>query len=339
MTMIYNTYDLDIKYSNGIIIMTTTIKTTLTLTLTWSGKAVFQSLLFSASDVPDLFSSPQPRTDPLSVSPVTVDQAKHKYKKQIEDDICSGFFTGTISVGCDEIDWEWDPVFEIEGSDVDKNGIEDYLEDVAGAMLGGAESGSLQIPVEVEISVDITAQAGALAMGEVTVDSMDILDVYESCSFATDGKNVIFDEEIEMPETAMKAVKAEISRTVRRRMEVKRDQYTFIGASAEKSAHFYDVCMKMHEGVKENDPELYRKIAWESAHKFGSRAVTNGYASTSMGACKGERALEAAEFIDRREMEIYSSLPEFGRRKAMAEAMSNVVAEAEKTYGVKFSRF
>ena len=317
--------------------MNTTIKTT--LILTWSGKAVFQSLILSASDVPDLFSSPQSGTDPLSVSPVAVDQAKHKYKKQIEDDICGGFFAGTISVGYEDIDWDWDPVFEIEGAEVSKDGIEDYLEDIAGAMLDGAESGSLQIPVEIEITLDITAQSGSLAMGEVTVDSMDILDVYESCSFATDGKNVIFDTEIEMPETAMKAVKAEISRTVRRRIEVKRDQYTFIGAIAEKSARFYDTCMKMHEGVKENDPELYRKIVWESAHKFGSRAVTIGYASTSGGACEGERALEAAEFIDRREMEIYSSLPEFGRRKAMMEAMSIVVAEAEKTYGVKFSRF
>lgn len=191
--------------------MTSTITTT--LTLTWSGKAVFQSLYLSAHDVPDLYTNPPAFThDPLTISPVTVDKAKFKYKKQIEDEICDGFFAGTLTVGYDDIDWEWDPVFEIEGADVDKNGIEDFLEDIAGAMLDGAESGSLQIPVEIEISLDITAQSGSLAMGEATVESMAILDVYESCSFATDGKDVIFDEEIELPNAAMKAVKEEIIR-------------------------------------------------------------------------------------------------------------------------------
>ena len=191
--------------------MTSTITTT--LTLDWSGKAVFQSLYLSAPDVPDLFTNPPGFThDPLTISPVTVDKAKFKYKKQIGDEICQGFFCGTVTVEYEDIDWVWDPVFEIDGTEIDKDGIEDYLEDIVGAMLDGAESGSIQIPVEIEISLDITAQSGSLAMGEATVESMAILDVYESCSFATDGKDVIFDEEIELPNAAMKAVKEEIIR-------------------------------------------------------------------------------------------------------------------------------
>lgn len=184
-----------------------TLTNTPTLTLTWSGKAAFQSFYFSPSDIPDLFTAPQSSTDVLSVSPVTVDKAKFKYKKQIEDEICDGFFSGTLTIGYEDIDWEWDPLIEIESTEVDKNEIEDYLEDIAGAMLDGADQGTLQIQVPIDITLEIIAKSGNLAMGEITVECMHILDLYENCNFATDGKGVLFDEDFDIPGMALQAVK------------------------------------------------------------------------------------------------------------------------------------
>lgn len=193
--------------------MTSTITTT--LTLDWSGKAVFQSLYLSAPDVPDLFTNPPGFThDPLTISPVTVDKAKFKYKKQIGDEICQGFFCGTVAVGYEDIDWMWDPVFEIDGTDNDKDGIEDYLEDIVGAMLDGAESGTIDIPAEFSLDLSLAAQSGRLAMGEITIDGYDLLNFYESCNFATDGNDVIFDEVLLLPDAALEEIKAEIIRMV-----------------------------------------------------------------------------------------------------------------------------
>lgn len=99
---------------------------------------------------------------------------------------------------------------DIDGIEVNKDGIEDYLEDIAGAMLDGEESGSVQITVDIDLSLVISAQSGRLAMGEVVLESLDILDLYETCNFATDGNDVIFDAELDLPDTVMKAIKESI---------------------------------------------------------------------------------------------------------------------------------
>ena len=51
------------------------------------------------------------------------------------------------------------------------------IEEMAGEMLDGAESGVLPVPVVYDISLDIAAKSGMLAMGSVVVESMDLLDV------------------------------------------------------------------------------------------------------------------------------------------------------------------
>ena len=119
-------------------------------------------------------------------------------------------------------------------------------------------------------------------------------------------------------------------------MEVKRGEYTFLGPKAEKSAHFYDVCMKMHEGVKENDPMLYRKIVWESAHKFGARVIGHGFASTRDGVFYGEKALEAAEFVDKTRDELFDKLPEYNRSHTLRTAVAEVIRSAEVQFGVRY---
>ena len=83
-------------------------------------------------------------------------------------------------------------------------------------MLDGAESGVLPVPVVYDISLDIAARSGMLAMGSVTVESLDLLDVYLECNFAADGSDVIFDEDLELTASAKAAVKKEIISMVRR---------------------------------------------------------------------------------------------------------------------------
>ena len=51
-------------------------------------------------------------------------------------------------------------------------------------------------------------------MGEITIDGYDLLNFYETCNFATDGNDVIFDEELLLPDAALKVIKAEIIRMV-----------------------------------------------------------------------------------------------------------------------------
>ena len=143
---------------------------------------------------------------------ITVDIARFKYKKQIEEQICDGNLNGTIQVKGYEVEWVWDPVCRLDGNPVDLEDIVDEIniEEMAGEMLDGAESGVLPVPVVYDFSLDIAARSGMLAMGSVTVESMDLLDIYLECNFAADGSDVIFDEDLELTASAKAAVKKEI---------------------------------------------------------------------------------------------------------------------------------
>lgn len=178
--------------------------------LTWSEKAYFTGAFLSASEYNDLLGASLSTNEPVMLSGVSVDQARFKYKKQVADSISDGFMTGSVYVGISEINWEWDPEFEIDGTLVETSDIEDYLDDLASAMMDGAEKGEIQVPVEYTIDLNITAQSGSLAMGEVTVDN--VLGLFEMCNFATDCKDVIFDDEMDTPKMA--EIKAEIIRMV-----------------------------------------------------------------------------------------------------------------------------
>ena len=94
--------------------------------------------------------------------------------------------------------------------DLEDNVDEINIEEMAGEMLDGAESGVLPVPVVYDISLDIAAKSGMLAMGSVVVESMDLLDVCLECNFAADGSDVIFDEDLKLTASAKAAVKKEI---------------------------------------------------------------------------------------------------------------------------------
>ena len=183
--------------------------------LTWAGPAEFRALLLPPEDLRELLID-TPKQG-LQVG-ITLDIARFKYKKQIEEQICDGNLNGTIQVKGYEVEWVWDPVCRLDGNPVDLEDIVDEIniEEMAGEMLDGAESGVLPVPVVYDISVDITARSGMLVMGSVTVESMDLLDIYLECNFAADGSDVIFDEDLELTASAKAAVKKEIISMVRR---------------------------------------------------------------------------------------------------------------------------
>lgn len=183
--------------------------------LTWAGPAEFRALLLPPEDLRELLIDAPKQGFQVGF---TVDIARFKYKKQIGEQICDGNLNGTIQVNGYEVEWVWDPVCRLDGNSVDLEDIVDEIniEEMAGEMLDGAESGVLPVPVVYDISVDITARSGMLAMGSVTVESMDLLDIYLECNFAADGSDVIFDEDLELTASAKAAVKKEIISIVSR---------------------------------------------------------------------------------------------------------------------------
>lgn len=183
--------------------------------LTWAGPAEFRALLLPPEDLRELLIDAPKQGFQVGF---TVDIARFKYKKQIGEQICDGNLNGTIQVNGYEVEWVWDPVCRLDGKPVDLEDIVDEIniEEMAGEMLDGAESGILPVPVEYDISLDITARSGMLAMGSVVIESMDLLDVCLECNFASDGSNVIFDEGLELTEPVKAAVKKEIISIVSR---------------------------------------------------------------------------------------------------------------------------
>ena len=183
--------------------------------LTWAGPAEFRALLLPPEDLRELLIDAPKQGFQVGF---TVDIARFKYKKQIGEQICDGNLNGTIQVKGYEVEWVWDPVCRLNGNPVDLEDIVDEIniEEMAGEMLDGAESGVLAVPVVYDISLDIAARSDMLAMGSVTVESMDLLDVYLECDFAADGSDVIFNEDLELTEPVKAAVKKEIISIVSR---------------------------------------------------------------------------------------------------------------------------
>ncbi len=183
--------------------------------LIWDSPAEFSALLLPPKDLRELLIDTPKQGFQIGI---TVDIARFKYKKQIEEQICDGNLNGTIQVKGYEVEWVWDPVCRLDGNPVDLEDIVDEIniEEMAGEMLDGAESGVLAVPVVYDISLDIAARSGMLAMGSVTVESMDLLDIYLECNFAADGSDVIFDEDLKLTASAKAAVKKEIISMVRR---------------------------------------------------------------------------------------------------------------------------
>lgn len=114
---------------------------------------------------------------------------------------------------------------------------------------------------------------------------------------------------------------------------IKRDQYCFMGSRALDSAKYYDTVLS--HGY--NGDMVF--LAWEAAHKFGSRMFSDKLASFRNGVTIGEEALFAAEYIDEEYRKAYASCEEYGRSKKMKDLMSVVYAEAERTFKVGIKIF
>ena len=111
--------------------------------------------------------------------------------------------------------------------------------------------------------------------------------------------------------------------------QIKRNQFCFIGPKAESSANYYDTVLS--HGYSGDIVFL----AWESAHKFGTRVISDNLASFKDGIAIGEDALTAAEYIDAEYQKAFMSCDEYGRGKKMKDIMNKIYDSAENQFAVK----
>ena len=191
-------------------------KITVNSKLTWSGKiSVCDAYLFPHEWNRFLVDAKMPDDGrPVLVPDVSIKQVRYKYKKQIEDELTSGNLEGTIAVGDTEIDWAWNPECYVDEEEVDLRDImlEIDFDDVVERLLDGAAEGTVDYPVEYHIQLDLKSRSGKLAMGDVIIDTHSAPDVFISCAFASDGRDVIFDDAGDLSVSAAPAVKQEMIR-------------------------------------------------------------------------------------------------------------------------------
>ena len=108
-----------------------------------------------------------------------------------------------------------------------------------------------------------------------------------------------------------------------------RHGYIFTGLRTADSVKYYDTVLSHgYEGSK-----MY--LAWDAAHKFGSRMVCENVASFRNGIVRGIRALEAAEYIDNEYEIAHASCEEYGRSKKMKSLMKEVCIKAHEIFDVE----
>lgn len=108
-----------------------------------------------------------------------------------------------------------------------------------------------------------------------------------------------------------------------------REKYCFIGSRAEDSAKYYDTVIS-HGYSGDMD-----YLAWEAAHKFGTRMTADGLASFRNGIAIGSNALTAVEFLDSEYSKAYDLCEENNRRKRMQDLMKIAYATAQNKYSVE----
>ena len=111
--------------------------------------------------------------------------------------------------------------------------------------------------------------------------------------------------------------------------QILRDKYCFTGLRSADSAHYFDLVMS-HGYNGDMD-----YLAWDAAHKFGTRMTAPGIASFLNGITIGDDALAAAEFLDNERRIAFAACEEYGRKKKMQELMAVAYARAEEIYNVK----
>ena len=113
--------------------------------------------------------------------------------------------------------------------------------------------------------------------------------------------------------------------------EVTRGSFVFSGRKAEESAHYFDIVLS--RGYHGN----LGRLAWDAAHKFGSRVMGSEFVSFRHGLILGERACEAAEFFDTNWSEAFAKCPEAGKRALMRSFGRELLTETEDKFGVEIS--
>lgn len=111
--------------------------------------------------------------------------------------------------------------------------------------------------------------------------------------------------------------------------ELLRGPYSFSGRKAADSAKYYDIVLS--HGY---DGDM-TYLAWDSAHKFGSRVKGPGFVSYRHGLVFGDHAAEAAEFFDSEWTKAFEACPEEGRRTKMAVISNELKLATEEQYNVK----
>ena len=110
---------------------------------------------------------------------------------------------------------------------------------------------------------------------------------------------------------------------------IEHNQYIFDGPRANDSITYFDIVLS--HGYN-GDMDC---LAWDSAHKFGVRVIGANLASFKYGLVYGEKALDAAIFIDEEYIKAYSSCEEVGRRKKMKLLMIEIYSSAKMKYQVE----
>ena len=109
---------------------------------------------------------------------------------------------------------------------------------------------------------------------------------------------------------------------------MKRDIYSFHGPKAEDSVKYFDSVIA--QGY--NGDMLY--LAWDAAHKFGSRMTSDNITSFRWGIVIGDNSLKAAEFLDSEYEAAYKSCEEFGRKEKMKSILGALCASVKTEYSV-----
>ena len=114
---------------------------------------------------------------------------------------------------------------------------------------------------------------------------------------------------------------------------VTRDNYNFVGPRAEDSAKYYDTVISHgYEGDM-----IY--LAWDSAHKFGTRMTAENMASFRSGVVIGNNALSVAEFLDLAYDRVYSLSEQEGRSKRVKSFMASMYDLVKNEFGIEIKLF
>lgn len=104
--------------------------------------------------------------------------------------------------------------------------------------------------------------------------------------------------------------------------------------TGDRSIEYYKKVIDMN-GIPESiTGHLF--LVWDSAHKFGERAIGKGFATFSDGVVIGEKAVDAAVTADRMVLKYRETLPQENRRAVLGDYKEKVYTALGEEYQVEF---